>query len=56
MFTLGIVCLIIALVAAVLGVGGVLVGTALTIAKWVFFIGIVIFIIDVIGGRTRWWK
>ena len=44
--------LIIALIAAVLGFGGIA-GTAVGIAKIIFFVAIVLFVIPLIFGRRR---
>ncbi|MCK5931116.1 Protein of unknown function [Fulvimarina manganoxydans] len=44
--------LIIALIAAVLGFGGIA-GTAVGIAKIIFFVAIVLFVISLIFGRRR---
>jgi uncharacterized membrane protein YtjA (UPF0391 family) len=44
--------LIIAIVAAVLGFG-VIAGTAATIAKVLFFVFLVLFLISFVHGRTR---
>ena len=50
MFTWGVIALIIAIVAAILGFG-VLAGTAAWIAKVLFVVGIVLFIISLLTGR-----
>ncbi len=44
--------LVIALIAAVLGFGG-LAGTAVGIAKIIFFVAIVLFVLSLIFGRRR---
>ncbi|NDV86375.1 DUF1328 domain-containing protein [Aurantimonas aggregata] len=44
--------LIIALIAAVLGFGGIA-GTAVGIAKIIFFVAIVLFVLSLIFGRSR---
>ncbi|MFK8260365.1 DUF1328 domain-containing protein [Erwinia sp. AnSW2-5] len=52
MFRWGIIFLIIALIAAVLGFGN-LVGAATGAAKIVFFVGIVIFLVSLFTGRKK---
>lgn len=47
----GLAFLVIALIAAALGFGGVLVGTALFAAKIVFVVALVIWIISFFTGR-----
>ncbi|WP_082529439.1 DUF1328 domain-containing protein [Aurantimonas sp. Leaf443] len=44
--------LIIALIAAVLGFGGIA-GTAVGIAKIIFFVAIILFVVSLIFGRRR---
>ncbi|MAU97434.1 DUF1328 domain-containing protein [Jiella sp. MQZ9-1] len=44
--------LVIALIAAVLGFGGIA-GTAVGIAKIIFFVAIVLFVLSLIFGRRR---
>jgi uncharacterized membrane protein YtjA (UPF0391 family) len=44
--------LVIALIAAVLGFGGIA-GTAVGIAKIIFFVAIVLFVVSLIFGRSR---
>ncbi|MBO0904476.1 DUF1328 domain-containing protein [Jiella sonneratiae] len=44
--------LIVALIAAVLGFGGIA-GTAVGIAKIIFFVAIVLFVLSLIFGRRR---
>ncbi len=44
---------IIALVAAILGFGGLVVGTALSIAKFLFFMFVVLLVISLIVGFVR---
>ena len=44
--------LVVALIAAVLGFGG-LAGTAVGIAKIIFFVAIVLFVLSLIFGRRR---
>jgi uncharacterized membrane protein YtjA (UPF0391 family) len=50
MFGWAITFLIIALVAAVLGFGGIA-GTAIGIAKIIFFVAIILFVLSLIFGR-----
>ncbi|UQZ88292.1 DUF1328 domain-containing protein [Deltaproteobacteria bacterium Smac51] len=50
MFTWGVIVLIIAVIAAVLGFG-VLAGTAAWIAKALFIVGIIVFLISLVTGR-----
>ena len=52
MLSMAVLFLVIALVAAVLGFG-VIAGTAAMIAKVVFFVFLVLFIISLITGRRR---
>ena len=52
MFRWGIIFLVITLIAAALGFGG-LAGTAASAAKIVFVVGIIIFIISLFTGRKR---
>lgn len=52
MFRWGIIFLVIALIAAALGFGG-LAGTAAWAAKVVFVVGIVIFLISLFTGRKK---
>ncbi len=52
MFRWGIIFLVIALIAAALGFGG-LAGTAAWAAKLVFVVGIVIFLISLFTGRKK---
>lgn len=52
MFTWGLILLIVALIAAVLGFG-VLAGTAAWIAKALFVVGLVLFVISLITGRRN---
>lgn len=52
MFRWGIIFLVIALIAAALGFGG-LAGTAAWAAKLVFVIGIIIFLISLFTGRKK---
>lgn len=51
MLSWGLAFLVIALVAAVLGFGGLLVGTAMGAAKIIFIVAIVIWIISLFTGR-----
>ena len=44
---------IIAIIAAVLGFGGLVVGTALDIAKFLFFIFVVLFVVSLVFGFVR---
>ncbi len=44
--------LVIALIAAVLGFGGIA-GTAVGIAKIIFFVAIILFVLSLIFGRRR---
>lgn len=48
----GLAFLVIAILAAALGFGGVLVGTALFAAKIIFVVALVIWIISLFAGRT----
>ncbi|HBH16439.1 MAG TPA: DUF1328 domain-containing protein [Leclercia adecarboxylata] len=52
MFRWGIIFLVIALIAAALGFGG-LAGTAAGAAKIVFVVGIIIFLVSLFMGRRR---
>ena len=52
MFRWGIIFLVIALIAAALGFGG-LAGTAAWAAKIVFVVGIIIFLVSLFAGRKR---
>lgn len=52
MFNLVITLLIIALVAGVLGFGGIA-GTAVGLAKIVFFVALVLFLISLVFGGLR---
>ncbi len=52
MFRWGIIFLVIALIAAALGFGG-LVGTAAGAAKIVFVVGIILFLVSLFMGRKR---
>lgn len=52
MFSWGILFLIIAVIAAALGFGG-LSGTAAWAAKIVFIVGIILFVLNVVLGRRR---
>lgn len=52
MFRLSIVFLIVAIVAAIFGFGGIAAGAA-TFAKVVFFIAVILLILNLILGRTR---
>jgi uncharacterized membrane protein YtjA (UPF0391 family) len=52
MFSWAITFLIVALIAAVLGFGGIA-GTAIELAKIVFFVAIVLFVISAILGLVR---
>lgn len=49
MLSWAIAFLVIALVAAVLGFGGIA-GTAMSIAQLIFYVAIILFVIAVIGG------
>lgn len=49
MLSWAIAFLVIALIAAVLGFGGIA-GTAMSIAQLIFYVAIVLFVIAVIGG------
>lgn len=51
MLSWGLAFLVIALIAAVLGFGGLLVGTAMAAAKIIFFVAIVVWIISLFTGR-----
>lgn len=55
MFRWGIIFLVIALIAAALGFGG-LAGTAAGAAKIVFVVGIVLFLVSLFMGRKRPWQ
>ena len=52
MFRWGIIFLVIALIAAALGFGG-LAGTAAWAAKIVFVVGIILFLVGLFTGRRR---
>jgi len=52
MFRWGIIFLVIALIAAALGFGG-LAGTAAWSAKIVFVVGIILFLVSLFTGRRR---
>jgi uncharacterized membrane protein YtjA (UPF0391 family) len=52
MFSWAITFLIVALIAALLGFGGIA-GTAIELAKIVFFVAIVLFVISAILGLVR---
>jgi uncharacterized membrane protein YtjA (UPF0391 family) len=52
MFSWAITFLIVALIAAVLGFGGIA-GTAIELAKIVFFVAIVLFVISALFGIFR---
>ena len=52
MFSWAITFLIVALIAAVLGFGGIA-GTAIELAKIVFFVAIVLFVISALFGIIR---
>jgi len=52
MFRWGIIFLVIALIAAALGFGG-LAGTASWAAKIVFVVGIILFLVSLFTGRRR---
>ncbi|MBN1089830.1 DUF1328 domain-containing protein [Pantoea sp. 1B4] len=52
MFRWGIIFLVIALIAAALGFGG-LAGTAAWAAKVVFVVGIILFLISLFTGRKK---
>lgn len=52
MFRWGIIFLVVALIAAALGFGG-LAGTAAGAAKIVFIVGIILFLISLFAGRKR---
>jgi uncharacterized membrane protein YtjA (UPF0391 family) len=52
MFRWGIIFLVIALIAAALGFGG-LAGTAAGAAKIVFVVGIILFLVSLFTGRKR---
>ena len=52
MFRWGIIFLVIALIAAALGFGG-LAGTAAWAAKIVFVVGIILFLVSLFTGRRR---
>jgi uncharacterized membrane protein YtjA (UPF0391 family) len=57
MLGLAVTLLIIALIAAVLGFGGIA-GTAVGLAKIVFFVAIVLFLVSLIFGGVRggYWR
>lgn len=52
MFSWGILFLVIALIAAALGFGG-LAGTAAWAAKVVFIVGLILFVLSLIFGRNK---
>lgn len=52
MFSWGIIFLLVAIIAAALGFGG-LAGTAAGAAKLVFVVGLILFILNLIFGRRR---
>jgi len=52
MFRWGIIFLVIALIAAALGFGG-LAGTAAWAAKIVFIVGIILFLVSLFTGRKK---
>lgn len=52
MFSWGIIFLIIALVAALFGFGG-LAGTAAWAAKLVFVVGLILFVLNLFTGRNK---
>lgn len=52
MLSWAVTFLVIALIAALLGFGGIA-GTAVGLAKMIFFIFIVLFLISIIGGGLR---
>jgi uncharacterized membrane protein YtjA (UPF0391 family) len=52
MFRWGIIFLVVALIAAALGFGG-LAGTAAGAAKIVFVVGIILFLVSLFMGRRR---
>ncbi|AFJ48437.1 DUF1328 domain-containing protein [Shimwellia blattae] len=52
MFRWGIIFLVIALIAAALGFSG-LAGTAAWVAKGVFIVGVILFLISLFTGRRR---
>jgi uncharacterized membrane protein YtjA (UPF0391 family) len=57
MLQLAIACLVIALIAAVLGFGGI-VGTFIGVAKILFFVFLVLAVLSFLGGgmrRGRYW-
>ena len=57
MLQLAVICLIIALIAAVLGFGGI-VGTFVGVAKILFFVFLVLAVLSFLGGglrRGRYW-
>lgn len=51
MLSWGLAFLVIALIAAVLGFGGLLVGTAMAAAKIIFLVALVIWVISLFTGR-----
>lgn len=52
MLSWAVTFLVIALVAALLGFGGIA-GTAVGIAKIIFFVFLVLFLVSIIGGALR---
>lgn len=52
MFRWGVIFLVVALIAAALGFGG-LAGTAAAAAKIVFIVGIILFLVSMFMGRRR---
>lgn len=52
MLSWAVTFLVIALVAALLGFGGIA-GTAVGLAKIIFFVFLVLFIVSIIGGSLR---
>ena len=52
MFRWGIIFLVVAIIAAALGFGG-LAGTAAWAAKVVFVVGLVLFLVSLFTGRSR---
>lgn len=53
MLRLALLFLVIALIAALLGFGGMVAGTALTIAKILFFVFLVMFVVSAFAGGIR---
>jgi uncharacterized membrane protein YtjA (UPF0391 family) len=54
MLQLAVACLVIALIAAVLGFGG-LAGSFVGVAKILFFVFVVLAVLTFLGGGTRRW-